>query len=248
MSGGTLREIWSFGGRSLGLTVLVAVMGFGIPCSAWAQAGPQQPGPGASEQSTPINAVPEKREQEKDETAAFRHSAMVQKMGRMVGMNPEQAATAFEVLNFLALVVGVGYLGAKTLPKAFRDRSSGIQRHLVDARTATEEAGARLKSVESRLSKLDDEIAAMRRQVEADAARDEERAKLALEEETAKILATADAEIQTATAMARRDLQRHAAELAIDQAARRLTISAETDKQLVAGFAARLMGDKGAQN
>lgn len=213
-----------------------------------AQAGPQQTGPGVSERSTPINAVPEKREQEKDENDAFRHSAMVQKMGRMMGMNTEQAATAFELLNFLVLAVGVGYLAVKTLPKAFRDRNSAIQRHLVDARTATEEAGARLKAVEGRLSKLDEEIAAMRRQVEADTARDEQRMKASIEEETAKILVAAENEIQTATATARRDLQRHAAELAIEHAAQRLVITAETDRLLVQGFAQHLAGDKGAQN
>lgn len=233
--------------RKLGLVGCLMVFAFGAG-GARAQAGSQQPGPGVSEQSTPINAVPEKREQEHDETAAFRHSAMVQKMGRMVGMNPEQAATAFEALNFIILLVGVGFVCVKTLPKAFRNRNSAIQRHLVDARTATEEAGARLKAVESRLSKLDDEIAAMRKQVEADTVRDEHRAKAALEEETAKILASADEEIQAATAAARRELRRHAAELAIEQATRRLTISAETDRMLVEGFAQRLVGDKGAQN
>jgi F-type H+-transporting ATPase subunit b len=50
----------------------------------------------------------------------------------------------------------------KVLPKTFRNRSTAIQKHLVDARTATEEATARLSSVEDRLSKLDDQIAAMR--------------------------------------------------------------------------------------
>ena len=241
MSGVTLRR-WV-------LVWCLVALGLGLGTSgAWAQATAQQPGPGVSEKSTPINAAPEKRAQEQDETEAYRHSEMVQKLGRMVGMNTEQAATAFEVLNFLALAVGVGYLLVKILPKTFRDRSSGIQRQLVDARTATEEAGARLKGVEARLSKLDDEIAAMRKQVEADLLRDEQRAKVALEDETAKILAAADAEIQAATSTARRDLQRHAAELAIDQAVRRLTISAETDRQLVEGFAQRLMGDKGAQN
>ena len=165
--------------RRHGFAWLLSLVLFGLvwaPASAmWAQAGPQQPGPGVSEKSTPINAVPEKREQEKDESEAFRHSAMVGKMGRMLGMNPEQAATAFEVLNFVALAVGLGFLAVKTLPKAFHDRSSSIQRHLVDARTATEEAGARLKAVENRLSRLDDEIAGMRRQIEADTVRDEQR-------------------------------------------------------------------------
>ncbi len=232
--------------RFLNLALLAALLGsWGV---ARAQAGPQEVGPGASEKSTPINAVPEKREQEKDNTEAFRHSPMVEKMGRMVGMNTEQAATTFELLNFLVLAAGVGYLAVKTLPKAFRDRSSSIQKHLVDARTATEEADSRLKAVESRLSRLDDEIAAMRRQVEADTVREEQRMKATIEEETAKILAAADAEIQAATATARRDLQRHAAELAIEHAAQRLVISAETDRLLVQGFAQHLAGDKGAQN
>ena len=227
------------------MLLLMLLVGAG---NAFAQAAPQTAEPGVSERSTPINAVPEKREQEKDETAEFRHSAMVQKMGRMLGMNTEQAATAFEVLNFLALAVGIGFFAVKTLPKAFRNRSSTIQKHLVDARTATEEAGARLKAVESRLSRLDEEIASMRRQVETDTVREEQRLKAALEDETAKILAAAEAEIQTATTMARRDLQRHAAELAIEHATRHLTISAEADRTLVQGFARRLGSDKGAQN
>jgi F-type H+-transporting ATPase subunit b len=192
--------------------------------------------------------VPEKREQEKDENEAFRHSAMVQKMGGMLGMNPDQAATTFTILNFVVLAVALGFIAVKTLPRAFRDRSSAIQKHLVDARTATEEAGSRLKAVESRLSRLDDEIAAMRRQVEADTLRDEQRMKAQIEEETAKILAAADSEIQSATATARRELQRHAAELAIEHAAQRLVITADTDRLLVQGFAQHLAGDKGAQN
>ncbi len=221
---------------------------FAVTGRAVAQAASSSTHAGASERSTPGNVVPEKREEEKDENEGFRHSASVQKIGRMVGMNPDQAATAFTILNFLVLLGGVGYLCARTLPKAFRDRSSGIQKHLVDARTVTEEANARLKLVEARLGKLDDEIAGMRKQAEADAVREDARMKASMEQETAKILASAETEIQAATSAARRELQRHAAELAIDQAARRLEISAETDRLLVEGFAQRLVGDKGGQN
>lgn len=215
---------------------------------ASAQASRTAEGKSVNERSTPINAVPEKREQEKDENEAFRHSAMVQKLGHMVGMNPDAAATTFTVLNFVLLAVGVGWIVVKTLPKAFRDRSSAIQKHLVDARTATEEAGARLKAVEARLGKLDDEIAHMRHQAATEADREDQRVRSAMEQETAKILAAADSEIQAATATARRELQRHAAELAIEQAARRLVVTAETDRQLVESFAQRLGTDKGGQN
>lgn len=231
----------------LALAVLLS-FGTGTVRQAVAQASPTQAGPGASEKSTPINAVPEKREQEKDETEEFRHSPAVKKVGRVLGLNAEQAATSFTVLNFVILAAGIGFLALKTLPKAFRDRSSAIQKHLVEARTATEEAGARLQSVEARLGKLDEEIAGLRQHAEAEAVRDDQRLRESLEQEAAKILAAAESEIQAATAAARRELQRHAAELAIDQAARQLVITADTDRLLVEGFAKRLAGEKAGQN
>ena len=113
---------------------------------------------------------------------------------------------------------------------------------------ATEESAARLSSVEERLSKLDEQIAAMRGQAEADSARDEQRIHASVEEEKAKILAAAEAEIQAATAMARREIQAYAADLAIDQAARKLVVSAETDRLLVESFAHRLLAGKGSEN
>ena len=101
----------------------------------------------------------------------------------------------------------------KSLPKAFRNRNTAIQKSLVDARTATEEATARLNSVEARLSKLDEQIAGMRAQAEADSARDEQRIKANIEEEKAKILAAAEQEIAAATTQAQRQIQQYAAEL-----------------------------------
>jgi F-type H+-transporting ATPase subunit b len=193
---------------------------------------------------------PSLHQQEEDEDAAYRHSPVVIKLGGMLGMNPEQAATAFTLFNFLVLAAAVGYLLIKNLPKAFRARNSTIQKDLVDARTATEEASARLNSVESRLSKLDEQIAAMRAQAEADSVRDEQRIKASVEDEKHKIIAAAEAEILSATALARRELQSYAAELAIDQAARKLVVTAETDRLLVESFAHRLGADldKGGAN
>ena len=120
--------------------------------------------------STPEAQSPEKNKQEADENEAYRHSAAVRALGAKLGLNAEQAATAFTITNFLVLLIGVGWVMLKTLPKMFRDRSTAIQKHLVDARTATEEASARLNSVEARLAKLDGQIAAMRTQAEKDAA------------------------------------------------------------------------------
>lgn len=227
---------------------LLVLLAFGLPhLSAVAQAPPAQAA-SAGERSTPINASPEKREQEVDENDAYRHSKTVTRLGAVVGLTADQAATAFTVLNFLVLALLVGYFALKLLPKKFRERSSAIQRRLVEARGATEEASARLNAIEDRLGRLDGEIATMREHLEIETEREERKIRASVEEEAAKIVAAAESEILAATATARRDLQRHAAELAISHAARRLVVTAETDRLLIRDFAQRLQGDSGGQN
>lgn len=197
------------------------------------------------EQATPAGRSAQANQEERDENDVYRHSAMVGKMGRMFGMSPNAASTVFEVGNFALLAIGVGFLMAKILPKTFRDRSSAIQKHLLEARVATEQASVRLNSVEERLSKLDEQIAGMKAQAEKDAAADEARMRASVEEEKRKILAAAESEIAAATQLAQRQLQQYAAELAIDQAAKKLVITAETDRLLVQSFARRLGMDDG---
>jgi F-type H+-transporting ATPase subunit b len=209
---------------------------------ASAQAAPAVNAPPASGASAAKPASPT-TDVEFDESKQYRESPSVQKMGSMLGLKPEQAATVFEVTNFAVLAILIGLFLLKALPKAFRARGSAIQKDLVDARTATEQASVRLSGVEARLAKLDGEIAAMRAQADKDSAFDEQRIKASLEEETKKILAAAEQEIAAATVHARRDIQKFAAELAIEQAARKLVISAETDRLLVQNFARRLGGD-----
>lgn len=199
-------------------------------------------------QSSPEAQSPDKNKQEENENEAYRHSATVRALGAKLGLNAEQAATAFTLVNFALLVIGVGWVLLKTLPKLFRDRSNLIQKRLVDARTATAEASARLTSVEARLAKLDSQIAEMRAQAEKDSVLDEQRIKATVEEEKKKILEAAEQEITSATSQARRELQQYAADLAIDQAAKKLVVTAETDRLLVQNFARRLTGAKEGQN
>jgi F-type H+-transporting ATPase subunit b len=189
-------------------------------------------------------------EVEEDETASFKHSASVKKIGSALGLSTEQAATVFEVANFAILAILVGLFLAKALPKTFRGRNATIQKDLVDARTATEEANSRLSGVEARLAKLDGEIAAMRTKAEQDSALDEQRIQANVEEEKKKILASAEQEIAAATTHAQRQIQKYAAELAIEQAAKKLVITAETDRLLIQNFARRVGADdsKDGQN
>jgi len=202
----------------------------------------------STEASSPNGVVPEKEAQEKDENYEYTHSPNVEKVGHMLGMSPDAAATAFTVFNFVVLLIGIIYMLMKLLPKAFRQRNTAIQKHLVDARTATEEAQSRLSSVEARLAKLDDQIAEMKKQAETDLAREEQRIQAGLEAEQKKIVDAAEAEIVAATAAARREIQQYAAELAIDQAAKKLVVTAETDRLLIENFARRLGAEVGGEN
>lgn len=221
--------------------LVMAAMMFAPACHVRAQEPASTSVDGGS-RSTPEAQSPEKNKQEADENDAYRHSATVRALGAKLGLNAEQAATSFTIFNFALLVLGVGWVLLKTLPKMFRDRNTAIQKHLVDARTATEEASARLNSVEDRLGRLDGQIAALRAQAERDAALDEQRTRAAVEDEKRKILAAAEQEITAATVQARRQIQQYAAELAIDQAAKKLVVTAETDRLLVQSFARRLTG------
>jgi F-type H+-transporting ATPase subunit b len=190
----------------------------------------------------------EKQEEHSDEEA-FRHSAAVKSLGAKFGLDAEQAATAFSVFNFIVLALFVGWFLLKALPKTFRNRNATLEKHLVEARAASAEATSRLGSVEARLGKLDEQIAAMRTQAEKDAQLEEQRMKSSVEEEKQKILAAAEQEIAAATAQARKQIQQYAAELAVDQAAKKLVVSAETDRALVQEFARRLGSDfEGGRN
>lgn len=191
-------------------------------------------------QTTPEANSSEANAREEDETAIYRHSAMVGKIGHMLGMSTDTAGTVFEVFNFAVLAFGILFVAGKILPKLLRERSSGIQKDLTEARSATEEASVRLSSVEDRLAKLDTQIAAMQGQAEKDGLLEEQRLRAAAEEEKNKILASAEQEIAAAGALAQRQLQQYAAGLAIEHAAQRLVIGEETDRQLVRTFTERL--------
>ncbi len=190
----------------------------------------------------------ENKEEAKDENDQYRHSAMVTKFGSMMGMDAEHAATAFTISNLLILLVGLGYLIMKSVPGTLRSRSTGIKKQLTDARTATQEATERLNSVEQRLSKLDEQIASMRTSAELDAERLAERIKITAEEEKKRILSAAALEIQSATALARREIMSYAADLAVDQASRKLVVTADMDRTLIENFAHALPTRQGSQN
>ncbi len=205
----------------------------------------QAPEPASASTASGQRAEPEansaqKKQEAAEGTEAFRRSPSVVKFGGMLGMKPETASSAFEWLNFLVLASAILYALFKALPKLFRGRTEGIQKNIVEARSATEQANLRLKAVEDRLSKLDAEIAAIRSESERDAAEEEARVKQQIEEETRRIRDTAEQEIAAASSQAERSLRAYAAGIAVDRAASQLQISPEDDRALIQSFASRL--------
>lgn len=174
-------------------------------------------------------------------------STSVTKLGGMVGMRPETSVVVFQWVNFLVLAAAVLYALVKMLPKAFHQRGENIQKNIVEARIATEEARARLAAVEARLGALDGEIAALRADSDRAAAEEEQRLHAQVETEKARILQSAEQEIAAASAVAQRSLREYAAGIAVDRAASHLRITPEDDRMLIEKFAERLHAE-GSRN
>lgn len=192
----------------------------------------------SGQESTPLAA------EEKDPAEELKKpSASVTKLGGMVGLRPEASVVAFQWLNFLVLAAVVLYALAKALPKAFRGRSETIQKDLVEARVATEEARARLTAVEARMLALDGDIAALRAESERAGAEEEARLHAQVEQEKAGIVHAAEQEIAAASAAAQRSLRAYAAGIAVDRAAAQLHITPDDDRMLIESFAGRLSAD-----
>lgn len=170
----------------------------------------------------------------------YLHSSTVQAIARWAHVSTDTAADIFEDLNSAVLLLAVFYLLWKMVPRLLRSRSENLQKELVGARKATEDANQRLSEVEARLLRLDSEIAAIRQQVEHDVVEDEKRIHATLEAERERIIASAEQEITALQAAAQRDLKRFAADLAIDNAMRRIQLTAETDRALIKDFGKRL--------
>ncbi len=196
---------------------------------------PEQYGPGRQLAHQSNEAAGE----ETDEMAEFKESASVQMISRLTGLNLRQSYWLSIVLNFAVIAVLIAWAGFKYLPGMFRNRSTAIQKAMQEAQMASEEARRRLADIESRLMKLDVEIAMMRDAAEKEGAAEEARIQAAAEEDARKIVASAEQEIAAAAKAARRQLTAYAADLAVGLARKQIRVDAATDQALVRNFASQ---------
>jgi len=249
-----------FSARVFGLACLV-LLAAGLALAPAQTAAQEQPSPAA--QTPAANAAPsetqglpaqpgQEKKEEEEETRLFRHTALVGSVSDAIfhddknATDPERVAArekhveitarAFEWINAAIILLCIIIPLARFLPKVIRKRQNTLSLNLENARKTTADANARLSAVEAQLSRLDEEIARIRAQVEDESKQDEARIKASIEEERARIVAAAEQEIGAAAAHAQRSLRHFAADLAIEQAARQLVLTPETDRALIAEF------------
>ena len=180
---------------------------------------------------------------EHDENAKFKYSAMVAKLGRLIGLGPTGMYWVSIAANFVFLALFFWMLLRSKLPQMFRDRTTSIQKALKEAQAASAEASRRLGDIEARLSKLDVEVNEIRAGAERDAAVEEERIRAAAEEDKRKVVDSAEAEIAAIARSARHDLKSFAASLAVDIASHKIKVDDDTDQALVRQFVSHLGKD-----
>lgn len=202
-----------------------------------AEAGRAAAGQAAPNSTPDLSAQPNQvKAEEREEENIYRHTPLVQKLARLFHLDVETTARLFEFINFAIIMLAIVIPLARFLPKVMRKRSITLSQNLETARKTTTDANARLSAVEAQLSRLDEEIAKIRAQVEDESKQDEARIKASIEEERTRIVASAEQEIGAAAAHARRSLRYFAADIAIEQAARQMVLTPETDRALISEF------------
>lgn len=152
---------------------------------------------------------------------------------------PEWVPKTVNLAIFLAFLY---FVLRKPLAAFFEKRSAAIVADLERAKRERDAAEARLAEVDARLARLADEQAQIRAESEAEAEAELARVKARSEEEARKIAEMTEREIEGALKAARADLQRFAAEKAVEIA--EATIRAEMNdadrKRLVDRYADQL--------
>ena len=221
--------------------LFLAVLSVGVTAAPFRLVAQESAGQPATAGATSAAAAePSKADSDEEaQTRAFRlEGPLVVATSKALHISLETTARIFEFTNFGLIVLAIVIPLFRLFPAILRKRSKTLGESLESARKMTEDANTRLSAVEAKLASLDEQIAAFRAEVERESVGDEARIKAALEEERTRIVQSVEQEIGQAAALARRGLRHFAADLAVDQAARQLNLTAETDRALIAEFAA----------
>ncbi len=230
--------------RSFLVAILAATL-VTAPFRAAAQAPTPAPGssPAAVTAPSANSAAAKAPASEEDQEKAFLHAPIVQSVARVLHLSVDTTIDILLGINFAIIFLLIAVPLGRLMPRIVRKRSQTLRHSLQTAREATTDAQARLSAVEAKLAGLDEEMHKLRAQIEQESLEEEKRIKSALSEESARIVTAAEQEIGVAATQARRGLRNFAADLAIEQAAKQMALTPETDRALIAEFIAGVAPD-----
>jgi len=150
--------------------------------------------------------------------------------------NPE----LWRVINLLVFVIILIYIlrNKIRIGQVFDNRAASIAKELEQAKRDKQEAQERLRELEARLGRLDQEVAQIRAEAERESARESERIRQAAAADAEKIQQTAKREIEGAMKAARNELRAFVADqsVALAEGIIRREIRTEDNTRLVNKF------------
>lgn len=150
----------------------------------------------------------------------------------------DEPSLTWEWVNFVILIGFLGYMGAKKGAPFFNSRAAEIRKGIDDAEKIKADSDAKISAINSKLGRLDAEIASMREAAGTERRAAEQRLKAETGRDIQRIAAHADAEMDTAGKSERVALQRYAAQLALSLAETkvRARMSPNAEDALVQAF------------
>jgi F-type H+-transporting ATPase subunit b len=148
------------------------------------------------------------------------------------------------VFNLLLVAGVLVWVARKPLASFFANRSQTIREELEGAQKARAEAEARLAEIESRMSRLDEELKEIARTSEQEGQAEYKRLLAAAEQDAQKIVERSRQEIDGMTRAAQSELRQHAAELSVQMAEERIRteITPADRERLFTRFVAKIGG------
>jgi F-type H+-transporting ATPase subunit b len=126
---------------------------------------------------------------------------------------------AFNLILVAGLLI---WIARKPLSNFCAGRTQSIHEQLAEAQEARREAEAKLAEMESRMSRLDDELGEIKNSAEKEAKDEYQRLLAAAEQDAEKIIARSKQEIEGITRAAQQELKLHVAELSVQLAEKKI--------------------------
>ena len=117
--------------------------------------------------------------------------------------------------NLILVIAVLVWVARKPLSNFFSSRTQEIHEQLAEAQRARKEAEAKLTEMESRMSRLDDEIREIKIAADKEAKEEYQRLLAAAEQDAEKIIERSKQEIEGITRVAQKELKLHVAELSV---------------------------------